>query len=324
MSANKNNRTVVVVDDDDINLMILVKGVQDAGYGVKSFNGAEEAWQYMFLNPQGVDIALLDKMMPGMSGVEMLRRMKATDFLKHIPVVIQTGDVGVEQMREGLEAGAYYYLTKPFHPEILLSILHSAESECQLRDELVGEVETSLAGMRLLKEGMFEFSSADEARYLAAVLSRMGNYPEIIALGLMELFYNAIEHGNLDIGFATKREWRVNGIWDQKFAEQLQKPEYAGRKVKVNFWRDADQLRLAIKDEGQGFNWQSHINDEKALLRLNEPNGRGIAKATGALEKVQYIGNGNEVRCVIRLADANDVGAGASTVMAEPRRQATR
>src|SRR5438046_135725 len=93
-------RTVLAVDDDEINLMILIKNAQEAGYVVKSFTSGEAAWDYITNHPQDVDLALLDKMMPGMSGLELLSRIKADNALKHIPVIIQTGDAGVIQMRE--------------------------------------------------------------------------------------------------------------------------------------------------------------------------------------------------------------------------------
>ena len=64
--AKQRRRTVVAVDDDDINLMILTKNAQDAGYTVKSFTSGETAWDYLENNQEEVDIAVLDKMMPGM------------------------------------------------------------------------------------------------------------------------------------------------------------------------------------------------------------------------------------------------------------------
>src|SRR5205085_2045504 len=126
--------------DDEINLMILNKNVQDAGYALESFTSSEEAWEYLQNNPQDIDIAVIDKMMPQISGLELLQRITASSALKHIPVIIQTGDVGVTQMCEGIENGAYYYLTKPFHPEILTAILHSADAECRVREELQEQV----------------------------------------------------------------------------------------------------------------------------------------------------------------------------------------
>ena len=111
--------------------MILTKCVQEAGYHVKPFAFRRRSVRIPDANnPNDVDIALLDKMMPGMNGLELLQAHKEPRALRHIPVIMQTGDAGVAQMRDGLEKGAYYYLTKPFHPEILTALLHSAESEC--------------------------------------------------------------------------------------------------------------------------------------------------------------------------------------------------
>ncbi len=73
----QHKRTVLAVDDDEINLMILVKTIQDAGYAAKPFASGAEAWEYLHDHPDDVDIALLDKMMPGTNGIELLKLIKS-------------------------------------------------------------------------------------------------------------------------------------------------------------------------------------------------------------------------------------------------------
>jgi len=295
-------RSVLVLDDDEINLMILIKGVESAGFLPRPFTDAESAWAYMQANPNAFDIALLDKMMPGVDGMELLRRMKADPQLRHILVIMQTGDVGVVQMRQGLEAGAYYYLTKPFHPEILVALLHSCGNECMMREEMLQQLDSSRSSLRLLAEGEFLLSTHAEARNLCATIAQLSNAPEQVAGGLMELLSNAIEHGNLAIGYAQKRAWLLGGVWEERLQAHANKPDYAGRKVRLHFSQEEDVIKVVVRDEGAGFDWRTYLTDEKNLLKLNEPNGRGIAKAFNALSKVQYVGNGNEVYCSVPKA----------------------
>ncbi len=129
-------RTILAVDDDEMNLMILMKNAKDAGYDVKPFMEGSEAMAYLEEHPQEIDIAIVDKMMPDVSGIQLLEFIKRHESLKHMPVILQTGDAGVEQMREALEHGACYYLTKPFHPEMMSAVLNAAERICKMRDEL--------------------------------------------------------------------------------------------------------------------------------------------------------------------------------------------
>lgn len=298
MSTDK--RTVLVLDDDEINLMILNKGVVDAGYAVRAFSTGQEALDYLRAHPAEVDIALIDKMMPGMSGIELLQHIKADASLKHIPVIIQTGDAGVEQMREGIACGAYYYLTKPFHPEILTALLRAACNECSIREELFKQIEDNASIITLLQQGDFVLKTHDEARRICAILSQAAVYPEFVIVGLMELLSNAIEHGNLAIGYERKRECMMNGSWQQELDLRAQNPEYADRLVSLHFERTRSGLYLIINDQGAGFDWRC-LADHTALLRLNEATGRGLAKMMVMLDNVQFIGNGSEVHCSIKL-----------------------
>lgn len=295
-------RTVLVLDDDEINLMILAKNAKEAGYAVQPFTSSEVAFDHLMQHPDQIDIILLDKMLPGVSGLELLQRIKHTESLKHIPVIIQTGDAGVDQMREGLESGAYYYLTKPFHPEILTAILHSAENECAMREELLAQ---EMAGhaqfINLLREGEFTLRTHEEARFLAATLSHAAENSEFVALGLMALLSNAIEHGNLDIGHERKRKALLTNSWARELAVRAGSAEYGGRAVHIHMSKTTSGLHLVIRDEGRGFDWQSYLGEQNTSDHLNEPNGRGIAQAMIMLDEVRYVGTGNEVHCDIGL-----------------------
>jgi CheY-like chemotaxis protein/anti-sigma regulatory factor (Ser/Thr protein kinase) len=298
-------RTVIAVDDDEINLMILNKNVLDAGYDVKSFNSGVAAWEYMLQYPGDLAIALLDKMMPEVSGIDLLKRIKAHETLRHMPVIIQTGDAGVSQMREGLENGAYYYLTKPFHPEILTAILHSAAAECTMREDMLSQMTDGHAKfIGLLSDGEFVLKTHAEARVLAAGISQAATFPEFVALGLMELLSNAIEHGNLEIGYEKKRQSLMDTVWDDELVTRAQTPGLGERLVRVHVDKIASGLHIAVRDEGKGFDWRYYMHDENAPGRFNEPNGRGIAKSMIMLDDVRYNDKGNEVHCNIALPAA--------------------
>lgn len=301
--------TILAVDDDEINLMILTKCVQDAGFTVKGFESGEAAWEFMNSNPEAIDIALLDKMMPGVSGVELLRRIKSSPALHRIPVIIQTGDAGVVQMREGLESGAYYYLTKPFHPDILTAIIHSAANECAMREELLAQMSTGHAQfMGLMQEADFILKTHAEASVLAASVSQAALYPEFVAVGLMELLSNAIEHGNLEIGYQRKSKCMAANSWQQEITARSDTAEYGLRVVRVHLEKTLSGLHVVIRDEGKGFDWSRYIHDEQSADRLNEPNGRGIAKAMIMLDDLRFAGNGNEVHCNISLPPSTHAG----------------
>ena len=295
--------TVLAVDDDEINLMILTKCVQETGFTVKSFESGDAAWEFLVNNPKAIDIALVDKMMPGLSGLELLKRIKGNDMLRHIPVIIQTGDVGVAQMSEGLTSGAYYYLTKPFHPHILSAILNSAANECAMREELLLQASADHAQfMHLMHEGDFVIKTHAEAGILASTISQAAVYPEFIAVGLMEILSNAIEHGNLDIGYQRKNRCLVANRWKEEIENRMNSAQYGMKVVHVHLEKNISGLHVIIRDEGKGFDWTNYMYQDQPSGNLSEPNGRGIAKAFIMLDDLRYADNGNEVHCNVSLA----------------------
>ncbi len=301
LSATKPKRMILALDDDEANLIILEKAAKNSGYDVKSFLSSEDALAYLSDNPKSIDIAVIDKMMPKINGIEMLGKIKQNNALKHIPVVIQTGDVGLKQMHEGLEKGAYYYLTKPFAPETLGAILKSAESECNLFDELVSKaVNEQKKFVRLLTKGEFSIRTFAEARFLAALLSQSSKSPSSVARGLMELFFNAIEHGNLELGFDKKQECMVNNSYNQEIVLRLSNEKYKNRVIKVEIQNGLSEMYVHISYVGVGFDWKQYLVSD-TNLNLNMPNGRGIAIAHKLLGGIHYNAKGNEVSCRVEL-----------------------
>lgn len=302
MGAQPKALNVIAVDDDGINLAILIKGVRDAGYNVKEFDDMERAWNYLNQHPESVDIALLDKMTPRMSGIDMLKQIKADGRLRHIPVILQTGDVGLEQMQEGLNEGAHYYLTKPFHPGVLNAIINSAAQECRLHEELRQQIQENKSAIDLLSRGSFRFRTRSEAKRLCSVLANLSDQPESAGAGLIELLLNAIEHGNLEIGYEHKRKCLAGGAWEQELWNRLNHETYRRRHAELHLEKHEDRADIVIADQGPGFDWSRYMDIDPAAAQLDAPNGRGILRARGsALSNIRYLDGGNKVACSIDL-----------------------
>ena len=108
---------VLVVDDTPDNLALMADLLRDT-CKVRVANSGERALKLVStgLPP---DLILLDIMMPGMDGYEVLRRLKAEEATRHIPVIFLTAKTDTEDERVGLELGAVDYLTKPVSHAIL-------------------------------------------------------------------------------------------------------------------------------------------------------------------------------------------------------------
>lgn len=103
--------TILTVDDQPINLEIVVKYLENAGFKVNVASDGETALaRAKYLKP---DIILLDIQMPGIDGFETCRRLKADEETRDIPVIFLTGRKEVVDKVMGFQVGAVDYLTKP-------------------------------------------------------------------------------------------------------------------------------------------------------------------------------------------------------------------
>ena len=105
---------ILAVDDEPLNLAIIEEYLcEEASYTLDTAENGEIAWSALEAACPPYDLVILDRMMPVLDGMALLRRMKADQRFAAVPVILQTAAAAPEQVREGLDAGAYYYLTKP-------------------------------------------------------------------------------------------------------------------------------------------------------------------------------------------------------------------
>jgi len=110
--------TILVVDDTPDNLLVM-SGLLKAIYKVKVANSGERALKSV--REDRPDLILLDIMMPGMSGYDVLRALRADPSTRAIPVIFLTAMSTAEDEKTGLEMGAADYITKPISPPIVLA-----------------------------------------------------------------------------------------------------------------------------------------------------------------------------------------------------------
>jgi DNA-binding response OmpR family regulator len=114
--------SVIVADDDDVLRSLLVLNLEAEGMQVHEAENGAKALQYALTHQP--DIMVLDVMMPVHDGLKVLRALKDEPTTADIPVVLLTARAGEEDIQEGWEAGADYYITKPFHMDELLGLVN--------------------------------------------------------------------------------------------------------------------------------------------------------------------------------------------------------
>jgi two-component system, OmpR family, phosphate regulon response regulator PhoB len=106
------NPTIMVVEDEPAIQDLIQINLEMGGYRVLTHASAEAALQHIQLELP--DLALLDWMLPGMSGLDMARRLRADSRTKSLPIILLTARGEEEDKLRGLETGADDYMVKPF------------------------------------------------------------------------------------------------------------------------------------------------------------------------------------------------------------------
>jgi signal transduction histidine kinase len=129
--------TILIVDDEPLNLDLLEQELADDYDVVKAQDGAEALREADARHP---DLIVLDvRMPPGLSGLEVVRRLRASERHVATPIILLTAQAGLGDAVEGLDAGADDYITKPFESEDLHARIRSALRIGHLQKELARE-----------------------------------------------------------------------------------------------------------------------------------------------------------------------------------------
>ncbi len=131
-------RILIVDDDEDIRAYLEVT-LELAGFEVVQAVDGETGLQAAF--DQHPSLIVLDVMMPGLDGLEVLRRLRADARTSHLPVILLTAKAQPDDTIAGLDVGADDYVTKPFEAEVLVARIHAALRRADLersRNPLTG------------------------------------------------------------------------------------------------------------------------------------------------------------------------------------------
>ncbi|MBA8793887.1 DNA-binding response OmpR family regulator [Friedmanniella endophytica] len=119
--ASNAARILVADDEEDIRDFVEIK-LRSAGMDVVTADNGDDALKILSTDT-GLDLAVLDVMMPGMTGIEVLREVRAHGASKDVPVILLTAKARESDVELGYAVGTTDYLTKPFSPmELLLRI----------------------------------------------------------------------------------------------------------------------------------------------------------------------------------------------------------
>lgn len=112
---------ILIIDDDDRNIFALKAVLSAKGYTCRTAVSGQQALQV--LQQDGIGTALVDMMMPGMDGYELIGRIRQMPSLSHIKLVAVTAQAMTGDKEKCLAAGADVYISKPVDVDRLLQVL---------------------------------------------------------------------------------------------------------------------------------------------------------------------------------------------------------
>jgi hypothetical protein len=141
----------------------------------------------------------------------------------------------------------------------------------------------------------YRIRTVDEVLGMASRLAQYFADPADAMTGIHELLMNAIEHGNLGIGYTLKTQLLEHGTWEAEIAARMMREPYASRVVEIAIEWGAAWATLSIVDEGDGFDWAYYIHRDVAEA-WNHGRGLYLAKQCG-FSSLVFNPCGNAVTC---------------------------
>jgi two-component system phosphate regulon response regulator PhoB len=223
---------ILIVEDEDCLLEVLRYNFEKAGYVVESLNNGDRADAR--LKEAIPDLVLLDWVLPGLSGIELCRRLRRAPVTKTLPVIMLTARSDEMDKVCGLEMGADDYVTKPFSVNELLAraaALLRRQDARLIADKLkVGDIELNRGAMLVLRQGTS------------------------VHLGPTD--YRLLEFFMLSPGRVFTRRQLLNGVWGgEVYIDERSVDVHIGRlrKALLQGWQ-SDPIRTV---RGAGYSFES-------------------------------------------------------------------
>jgi len=233
-------------------------------------------------------------------GAEAVGRALGADFLAAGGPIVLLADIDAEpdlkQLRFDLNVSRIISLEKG--PDALWGAVRAEIDDYMLRLSVADAVSKKVSDVGDVDVATYRFRTREEAKNLAALLAGACAEPVPVALGLTELFVNAVEHGCLAIGHEEKGQLIEKGRLTDEIKYRRSLPGYAENYVTVEFRRSETEILFRIVDPGEGFDHQAFTSAEDGHTKKH---GRGITMAGGCFSEVSYIGKGNEVLASYRI-----------------------
>lgn len=289
---------ILLVEDSPTQAMQMKMLLESAAHQVTWCDDGTPAIEHL---QNGVfELVVTDLELPLMNGLELIKMMQC-DF-PQIPAVLVTGQGSERLAAEALRNGATAYVPKSMVEDMLLGtvedvlgVLRTDRSyaeliECTVENRLVFELPNKMSVLTTaidltmqLAAGMQLLSGSDRFRVWTA---------------LQHAATNAVYRGNLEL---TREQWQQSSSDEEHdialpaiVSQRMESAPYKDRKIHYDARLMRDLIRIAIRDEGRGFD-TSHFSSDSSSEALSSDSGRGLVLIRNFMDKVTFNAKGNEI-----------------------------
>lgn len=281
---------ILIVDDEqtvrDLMQAYLARRGYDVTTAVDGIFGLER------FEKDKPDLVFTDIVMPRMNGLEMLAKIRDQHPL--VFVVVMTGFSDENTAIKSAQLGVVDYLVKPFAPQRVDGILDRMERLAWLRRESKGVIIEDLPMSLDRVDMVLENDLLAANRMVERIMRLMGIRDDDFKLGLLEILVNAIEHGNLEIGYERKSGLPDIHQYMEFVKTRSSQADFAARRVRVSIRRTGDRVECDVVDEGPGFDWRATLENASGIDELLH-HGRRLLLAQVMFDSLKFNDRGNHV-----------------------------
>lgn len=217
---------LLVIDDNEGNRDMLSRRLRHQGYRVSTAVSGQGGLD--FLKSERVDLILLDVLMPGMDGYDVLKELKSSNLWRDIPVIMVSALGEIQSVVRCIEQGAEDYLTKPFDPVLLRARIGACLEKKRLRDQEIlylKDVAHVTDAAAAVENGMFDAESLTDVAGRGDELGRLARVFQRMALEVQareQRLKQQIQQLRIEID-EVKKARQVAEITETDYFSQLQK-----------------------------------------------------------------------------------------------------
>lgn len=286
------NLKILIIEDDFVARNYLRDLLRYSNIEVLSARNVPEGLDLYIQNK--FDIIVCNVLMPGVSGMEFLQKIREKDRKTHI---IMTATKSSERIVvECFRQGANDFLKYPIQDSDILPRIRKVEEKIALKGQKTPFGIVNFGKVEMVFPTEFDVTYRIAERIFEEIIPDFfdESADTEIRIGLMELICNAVEHGNLSISYAEKKQSIEEGSFNQLIRQRLEDEKLKSRNVYVEFSYTQDYCQWVIKDEGDGFDYNNVPDPTKEENKENF-NGRGIHLSKVLFDFIEYQGKGNIV-----------------------------